>query len=179
MQLLLLLLRRVTLQAHQIQLALRTCRLRRSLHPLLPLLNRLWRPNNLHKVFKRLHVLQAWLEQLEAFPRRSRQANKACKVKLLVWAFRQFLRRPDQLLSPKVGQTLLFLLLCRPFLRRVVFGRSFALERRVWAVLRYAIATAVIDHACPAAVVRVAPRLFASSSEAGDPDCRKQVRRVQ
>lgn len=82
MQLLFLLLRRMTLQAHQIQLALRTCCLRRYLHPLSPLLNRLWRPNYLHKAFKRLRVLQVWLEQLEAFPRRSCRANKACKVKL-------------------------------------------------------------------------------------------------
>ena len=124
MQLLFLLLWRVTLQAHQIQLPLRTCRLWHSLHPLSPLLNRLWRPNNLPKAFKCLRVLQAWLEQLEAFPRRLRRVNKACKVKLpflllLVWAFCQFFHRPNQLLSPKVGQTLLFLLLCRPFPRRV------------------------------------------------------------
>jgi len=54
------------------------------LHPLSPLLNRLWRPIDLHKAFKRLRVLQAWLEQLEAFPRRSRRANKACTV-LQAW----------------------------------------------------------------------------------------------
>ncbi len=60
--------------------------------------------------------------------------------------------RSDRLLSRKVGQTLLYLLSCLPFLHRLSL-RSLL----------------------PAAVFRVAARIFSSAAKAGDSDCFEQV----